>query len=245
MKIMSRGVASLTISAAIQASVIGLAIAQTNLPPPASSSAPAYVGAGPGQVDASESAPEAAPSADLPVLFVTDVEILRTAAEPRLDIVRATGFAASQGWSAPQLVPTYAGKPADDILDLELIATPPQQSQNAGGFVPIDAIFPLAPGQAFKGVRVRASENAVTVKQIPGSGHAMLHVNDCKDCVGRKLGLEGQGQPGSPGAISRDELPKIVRVVTPSDGIRGAEENPNRLTLILDEDNTIVEAFWE
>ncbi|MBV8577975.1 MAG: hypothetical protein JOZ58_23455 [Acetobacteraceae bacterium] len=41
-----------------------------------------------------------------------------------MDIVRAIGLASSQGWSAPLLVPTYAGKPADDILDLELIATP-------------------------------------------------------------------------------------------------------------------------
>jgi len=37
----------------------------------------------------------------------------------------------------------------------------------------------------------------------------------------------------------------LVRVIRPSDGMRGREQNPNRLTLVLSDDNTIVEAFWE
>jgi hypothetical protein len=34
-------------------------------------------------------------------------------------------------------------------------------------------------------------------------------------------------------------------VVKASDGIRNAERDPNRLTLILDDDNTVLQAFWE
>jgi hypothetical protein len=34
-------------------------------------------------------------------------------------------------------------------------------------------------------------------------------------------------------------------LITASSGIGGTEQNPNRRTLILGDDNTIVEAFWE
>lgn len=46
-------------------------------------------------------------------------------------------------------------------------------------------------------------------------------------------------------ALSVGMLPKLLRVVRASDGIRGTEQDPNRLTLILGENNTILEAFWE
>jgi hypothetical protein len=190
-------------------------------------------------------AAEAAAVPELPVLYVTSVEILRTSNEPRLDIVRVTGVTSSAGWSAPQLVPTYAGKPADDILDLELIAAIPEQSQDAEGFAPIGAIFPLEQGHPFKGVRVRASENAIVVKQMPGIEQATTEVDDCKDCLGKKFAAAAPAQPKQPGLVREQDLPKLVRVIRPSDGIRGIEQNPNRLTLILNEDNTIVEAFWE
>ena len=70
---------------------------------------------------------ETTPGTELPVLYVTSVEVMRTSTEPKLDIVRVTGLTGSQGWSAPQLVPTFAGKPLDGILDLQFIATMPQQ----------------------------------------------------------------------------------------------------------------------
>jgi hypothetical protein len=62
---------------------------------------------------------------ELPVLYITGGKVLRTATEPRIDIVRVTGLTASKGWSFPQLVPASAGTPTDGILDLQLIATPP------------------------------------------------------------------------------------------------------------------------
>jgi hypothetical protein len=222
------------VGAALQAIWVGLALAQGN-PPPESTA----------QVTEPAVASEAATVPELPVLYVTGVEILRTAADPRLDVVRVTGVTASAGWSAPQLVLTYPGKPSDDIIDLQFIAEPPEQSQDAEGFTPIGAIFPLEEGHPFKGVRVRASENAIVVKQIPGSGQATIDVDDCKECVGKKLVSADQAQPKQQGSVREQDLPKVVRVIKPSDGIRGTEQNPNRLTLMLSDDDTIVEAFWE
>jgi hypothetical protein len=179
------------------------------------------------------------------VLYVTSVEVMRTSTEPKLDIVRVTGLTGSQGWSAPQLVPTYVGKPLDGVLDLQFIATIPQQTQPAEGFVPISAVFPLEEGHLFKGVRVRASENAIEVKQMPGTNQAQINVNDCKDCIGKKFVERGQAQPGQQGVVRQEDLPKVLRWIVPSRGIRGITHNPNRLNLILGDDNTIIAAYWE
>lgn len=244
MKKQFRRLGALVIAAAMQGSLAALAFAQGGPPPSGAGGQSQPYNAGAPMVEALPSS-EATPGTELPVLYVTSVEILRTSIEPRLDIVRVTGLTGSQGWSAPQLVPTFAGKPLDDILDLQFIATVPQQSQKAEGFVPIGAIFPLEQGHPFKGVRVRASENAIEVKQIPGGNQASITVNDCRDCVGKKFVERGQAQPGQQGVVRQEDLPKVLRWIIPSRGIRGITHNPNRLNLILSDDNTIVEAFWE
>jgi hypothetical protein len=41
------------------------------------------------------------------------------------------------------------------------------------------------------------------------------------------------------------KLPKVVRVIRPSDGIRGADQDTDRLMLITDDKRIIIEAFWE
>jgi len=45
--------------------------------------------------------------------------------------------------------------------------------------------------------------------------------------------------------IREEDLPKVLRWIIPSRGIRGITHNPNRLNLILGGDNTIVQAYWE
>jgi hypothetical protein len=225
----------------MQTSFTGLAFAQANT----------LQEAGPSPYDMSpEQMREAVPPEqenvpELPVLFVTSVEVVRTSAQPGLDIVRVTGLTSSGGWTSPQLVPTYEGKPADDILDLQLIATAPEQSENAEGFAPIGAIFALEQDNPYKGIRVRASENALQVDQIPGRTETGISVNDCKDCVGKKFVAGSTTEPAQGDTVREQDLPKLLRVIKPSDGIRGRHQNPNRLTLMLDRDNTIVEAFWE
>jgi hypothetical protein len=239
------------IAAALQVGVAGLAFAQGGPPPsgaPPSGTAgqpQGYAGGGAGQIVEPTQSNETTPATELPVLYVTSVEVMRTSTEPQLDIVRVTGLTGSQGWSAPELVPTYAGKPLDGILDLQFIATMPEQTQTAEGFVPISAVFPLEEGHLFKGVRVRASENAIEVKQMPGVNQAQINVNDCKDCVGKKFVEHGKAQPGQQGVVREEDLPKVLRWIIPSRGIRGITHDPNRLNLILGDDNTIIAAYWE
>ena len=188
---------------------------------------------------------EVASSVDLPVIYVTSVDVLETASDPKIDVVSVTGLVSSDGWSFPQLVPTYRGKPFDDVLDLQFIATAPVQSQLATGFVVVSAVFPLEPDHQFKGVRVRAAENAISVPRVPGNNRATTQVNDCKTCLGKKFVPSGQAQSGDQGVVRQEDLPKVLRVIRPSDGIRGADQDPDRLTLVTDDNGTIVEAFWE
>jgi hypothetical protein len=237
--------AAFVMVAAVQIGSVTLAYGQASTAPRAagqpSQSRDDY---GPGS--SAEGPNDAAPAPlDLPVLYVTSVEILQTATEPKIDVVSVTGLVASEGWDFPQLVPTYAGKPYDDVLDLQFIATAPVQSQLATGFVVVSAEFPLDPGHWFKGVRVRAAENTISVLQVPGSNQSTPQVNDCKDCLGKRFAPAGQAQPGEQGVVRQEDLPRVLRVIRPSDGIRGAEQDPDRLTLITDDKGIIVEAFWE
>jgi hypothetical protein len=234
------------IVAAMQGSLIGLAFGQAN-PPPSAAGGQQRQYAAPGSAPSTvpSAGPESTTAPELPVLYVTGVEVLRTNTEPKLDIVRVTGLTSSQGWSAPQLVPTFWGKSFDDILDLQFIATAPVQSQPAEGFVPIGAVFTLDEAHPFKGVRVRASENTIEVKPLPGAKQTSITTDSCKDCIGKKFAERGQAAAGQPGIVRQEDLPRILRWIIPTRGIRGITHNPNRLNLILGDDNTIVQAFWE
>jgi hypothetical protein len=231
--------------AVLSVAAAGVALAQNAAPTPTSGGgsppypAPSTGGAGSGGEN------QVSPQTELPVLYVTGVEILRSALAPSIDIVRVTGLAGSQGWSDPELVPTTVGRPIDGVLDLQFIATMPIQSQDATGFAPVSAVFEMEEGQAFKGVRVRASENAIEVDSIPGHATTTIKVNDCKDCVGKKFAERGKAAPGTPGVVRQEDLPKILRWITPTHGIRGITHDPNRLNLLLSQDNTIIAAYWE
>lgn len=180
---------------------------------------------------------------DMPILYVTAIEVLRGTMDPKIEIIHVTGLASSHGWSNPQLVPFFYGKPGDDVFDLQFIASSPQQSQKADGFVPVDAMFTLEPGHTFKGVRVRAGANALELKQLPGVAHAEIKANDCKSCIGKKFAEKGKAQPGD--VVREEDLPRGFRVIVPTHGVAGIVHNPNRLDLILDGNHTIVMAFWE
>ena len=239
--------AMIAVAAGVLGCPVSLVLAQGNPParPSVGGAPPQYAAPGYEPPEVPAAGPEAAAAEELPVLYVTSVEVLRTSAEPRLDIVRVTGLASSQGWSAPELVPTFAGKPLDDILDLQFIATSPLQSQAAEGFVPMGAVFTLEQDHPFRGVRVRASENVIEVRPMPGMQQANVTVDGCKDCIGKKFAERGQAQAGQAGAVREEDLPKVLRWINPSRGIRGITHNPNRLNLILDDDNKIVQAYWE
>jgi hypothetical protein len=181
---------------------------------------------------------------DVPVMFVTGIEVLHATLEPKVDIVRVTGLVSSAGWTGPQLVPFFYGKPADDVLDLQFIATSPEQSQKAEGFQPVTADFTLEAGHPFKGVRIRAYGNALELKSMNGSAQTQIKTSDCKDCIGKKFVEKGQGQAG-PGIVYGGDLPPDYRPIGPTHGVKGQVHNANRINLILDGDNKIVMAFWE
>src|SRR5262245_34624060 len=77
--------------AALQIGQPGVAFSQGAAPPSGTA------GGTPQTVEPTSST-EATPGTDLPVLYVTSVEVMRTAMEPKLDIVRVTGLTGSQGW---------------------------------------------------------------------------------------------------------------------------------------------------
>lgn len=181
---------------------------------------------------------------EVPVLYVTGIEVLHMTMDPKLTIVRVTGLVSSAGWGSPQLVPFFYGKPADDILDLQFIAASPEQSQKAEGFMPISAQFELAPDHPFKGVRICAFGNALELKGMTGTATAQIKTNDCKECIGKKFVDKDKGQPG-PGIIYGGDLPPDYRPIAPTHGVKGQVHNPNRINLILDADSKIVMAFWE
>ena len=226
------------VAAAMQSALVGLAFAQGAQP--AGQGAPAQ-----GDQGGAAGPSGATRPLEMPVLYVTGIEVLRSANEPKFDIIHVTGLASSNGWSAPQLVPFYYGKAADDVLDLQFIAASPEQSQKAEGFVPISAMFTLEAGHTVKGVRVRASANALELKALPGVAKAEIKTSDCKECIGKKFAEKGKAQAGAANVVREEDLPRGFRTVAPTHGVAGITHNPNRLNLILDANNTVVMVFWE
>jgi hypothetical protein len=236
----------LATGAVLAIGVVASAMAQTAAP----AAAPAAPGGAPAGYPQSGSDTNAAGPAgatralEVPILYVTGIEILHMTLDPKLTIVRVTGVTSSAGWSSPQLVPFFYGKPADDVLDLQFIAASPEQSQKAEGFLPISAEFQLAADAPFKGVRIRAFGNALELKAMTGSAQAQIKASDCKDCIGKKFVDKDKGQPG-PGIIYGGDLPPDYRPIAPTHGVKGDVHNPNRINLILDAENKVVMAFWE
>ncbi len=178
------------------------------------------------------------------VLRITSIEVMRSTHEPALDIIRVRGLASSAGWEEAELVPLTRGVPADGVLHLILVARPPEAAAEATGYEAIEAIFPLEPGHPFKGINVHAATNAVSVNNMPGYAESQSPLEDCGTCVGKKFLPKGSSGSGS-NVVHEEQVPPETRIVRPSDGIASADSNPNRLTLILDNENRILTAVWE
>ena len=233
-------ICALALAMALQAGVAGYALAQSNQAPDAGSTG----GAENAQTESGR--PQSGPPPELPVLYVTSVELFRSQLEPHQDVIRVRGLAGSGGWSAAELVPLFTGQATDGILDLQFIAVFPQSSQKPRGFQAMDALFPLEPGHPFKGVRVRGAANTVELKQLPGSTEVKISKEDCKDCVGKKFAEKGKAAAGTAGVVREEDLPRNFRVIMPDHGVAGITHNMNRLNLIIGDDKeTIIDAFWE
>ncbi len=234
-------VCALAFAMVLQAGLAGYALAQSAQAPDAGSTG------GPENAQAgSAGRPQSGPPPELPVLYVTSVEVFRSQLEPHQDVIRVRGLAGSGGWSAAELVPLFSGAGTDGILDLQFIAVFPLTSQKPMGFAPMDAIFPLEVGHPYKGVRVRAAANTLELKQLPGSAEVKISKEDCKACIGKKYVEKGKAAPGTAGVVREEDLPRNFRVIMPDHGVAGITHNMNRLNLVIGDDKeTIIDAFWE
>jgi hypothetical protein len=183
-----------------------------------------------------------------PVLAVTSVEILRSAHAPVLDIVVVYGVTSAEGWSEGELVPLTRGTPSDGVLELAFVAEAPSESSAPTRFVPIEAILPLAEQHPYKAIRVFSATNGLLLKELPGYAEAKPPSEPCRPCVGKYFAAKGS-RP-SAGAAERDtvreeDLPPHARIIHPGDGVGDMHPDPNRLTLVLGDDDRIVDAVWE
>ena len=226
---MKRSNTLLTLSALAVACTVGIAQAQT--PPAAPAGGPAS-GAPP-----SETTPGTAPSEGTPwpVLFVTSIEVLRSAHTGGMDIVRARGLVTSGGWTSPHILPINRGKTIDGVLDLLFQAHAPQSAAELGPFVEVEALLPISPGHPYKAVRVRSGANAITLKTLPGFIEVKAAKEYCSKCVGKYFLAKGAAAPA--GVAATD--------IRPDQGIPNYTLDPNRLTLVLTEDGRIAEGAWD
>lgn len=181
-----------------------------------------------------------------PLFWVSSVEVMRSTHAPQLDVIRVRGFAATEGWDSPQLVPLTRGIPADGILDLALVADAPSDSIAPTAYPEMEAILTLEPGHPFKGVRVHGAANRVTLNTLPGYAASAAPPKDCTACQGKTFVGKGQPVPAhtSAGVVREEELPRSLRVIHADDGLGTFEFIPNRMTILLNEQGQIITALW-
>jgi hypothetical protein len=197
---------------------------------------------GPGQPPGTVGGPPA------PVVFVTSVEVLRSDRNGGLDVVRVRGLVTGQSWSQPHLIPITQGSPRDGMLDLIFQASAPAGAAGLGPFMPVEAILPVETGHPYKGVRVRGGNNAISLKAIPGFAEVPAPKEDCSKCVGKFFVAKGANPPAGATAdntVREADLPYMLRIIKPTDGIPSYTLEPNRLTLLLSEDGRIVDGAWD
>ena len=140
------------------------------------------------------------------------------------------------------------------VIDLIFQAHSPGGAAPLGPFMPVEAILPIESGHPYKAVRVRGSTNAVTLKTIPGYAEAAGYEEaapakqDCAKCLGKYFVAKGANPPAGVAAdqiVREADLPWVLRVTQPTDGVPSYTFNPNRLTLVLSDDGRIVDAAWD
>jgi hypothetical protein len=206
---------------------------------------PGYAG-GPQSGPGAGAPPGSGPPA--PVLIVTSVEVLRSERAGGMDIVRARGLVTSGLWGQPHLLPITQGQPLDGVLDLVFQSSAPGTAASLGPFMPVEAILPVEPGHPYKGVRVRGGSNVVALKALPGYAETPAPKEDCAKCMGKFFIAKGATPPAGATAdnsVREADLPYVLRIIKPTDGIASYVLDPNRLTLVLSEDGRIIDAAWD
>ncbi len=222
--------------------------AQAQQQPPAAGGPPAGQPGGPYMQQQGGSPPPDVGGPPAPVAFVTSVEVLRSDRAGGLDVIRARGLVTSGGWSQPHLLPITRGTPLDGMLDLIFQASAPSGASTLGPLMVVESILPIESGHPYKGVRVRAGTNVVTLKTVPGYAETAAPKEDCAKCMGKYFVAKGANPPAGVAAdnvVREADLPWTLRVIKPTDGISSYALDPNRLTLVLSEDGRIIDAAWD
>jgi hypothetical protein len=230
------------------AGMLGTAVAATANKAPAPATEQGVGNAQPGAAGADSSGTDAQQSNSAPVLHIMSVEVIRSAHEPALDVLRVRGVASTVGWEEAELVPLTRGVPADGVLQLVLVARAPTEVMDAKGFEVVEAIFPLEPEHPFKGVNVHSATDSIAVTQLPGYAESKFSAEDCSQCVGKTFVPRGAHAPAGvseTALVHEERLPAGARVVKHTDGISSAQSDPNRLTLILGKDGKVTAAVWD
>jgi hypothetical protein len=205
-------------------------------------SADAQPPAGGGQAEEEE-------TTEAPVLWITSVEVMRSAHEPPLDIIRVRGITSSDGWEQAELIPmTKGAAPDDGVLDLAFVAQAPTDAAAPTKNPTIEAIFTLEEGHPYRAIRVFGATNRVTLKQIPGYIESTNAPIDCSECIGKYYVAKGENPPAGVNAdqvVREETLPKTAHVIKGDEGIGKLDSDPNRLTLVLSESGKILIAVWD
>lgn len=183
-----------------------------------------------------------------PVLHITSVEMIRSAHAPVMDIVRVRGLTSTSGWEEAELIPLTRGVPQNGVLEMVFVAHAPAEAVEANGFEAVEAIFPLEPGHPYKGISVRSASESVSVSTLAGYAERQSPAEDCSRCVGKIFVPKGASAPtGKPASelVREEQLPAGTRIIRPADGIASADSNPNRLTLVVNEQSRIATAIWD
>jgi hypothetical protein len=196
------------------------ALAQNASPPPTTSASAAPAD------QAGSSAVPGGPMA--PVLAVTGVEVMRSALPGGMDVVRVRGVVTS----------------ADGVLDFVFVAAAPLSGVQPGPFMPVEALLPIANNHPYKGIRVRGATNVVALKSLPGVIEQAAPKADCAQCIGKVFAFKGAANPPAD-AVREESLPWKLRVIKVNEGVASFDVDPNRLSLLLGDDNKIVAALWE
>ena len=86
------------------------------------------------------------------------------------------------------------------------------------------------------------------MKTLPGFAETAPPKEDCAKCRGKFFVAKGATAPAGAAAdsiVREADLPYVLRVIKPTDGLPSYAFDPNRLTLVLSEDNRIVDAAWD
>ena len=186
------------------------------------------------------------PSHTAPVFWISSVEVMRSTHAPQLDVVRVRGLASTESWESAELVPLTHGIPPDGILDLVLVAQAPESGGSPAAYPEIEAVFTIEPGHPFKGVRVHGASNRVVLHTLPGYAASGVPPKTCADCLGKVFVPKGQTVPAGASAVVREEeLPHNLRVIRDNEGVGRLDSEPNRMTLLLNENGQIVMAVWD